>query len=79
MCNMYEFAGLRWDAEKRAEDLKRYGLLIYDVFKGAISKRVFDANHGEELSVAIGKGLEDCSEFKEYLRKFSGDIFSKGV
>lgn len=77
ICNMFYFDGLRWDAKKRAKDLAQFGLLDYDVFNGIISKRVFDANHAEELSVAFGKGLADCEEFRAYLKKYSDDIFGK--
>ena len=77
MCNMFEFDGLSWDAEKRAEDLERYGLLSYDVFKGAISKRVFDSNNFGECAVAFGKGLARCEEFRRYIAPLAGYFFDK--
>ena len=77
MCNMFKFDGLHWDAKKKAEDLGRFGLLSYDVFKGIISKRVFDSNKFGECAVAFGKGLARCEEFRRYIAPLAGYFFDK--
>ncbi len=76
LCNMFDFdtEKLTFDADKKAEDLEKYGLFDYEHFKGVVSKRFFDNNHCEEFSVAFGKELIDASYLKAYLRKFASSI-----
>ena len=77
MCNMFEFDGVRWDAEKRAADLAKYGLLNYDVFDGIISRKTFYSNHFDECAVAFGKGLAKCDDFVGYIAMFRDYFFDK--
>ena len=77
MCNMFDFDGVRWDAAKRTSDLAKYGLLSYSSLEDVISRRTFDANHCEELSVAFGKGLVSCEAFSNYLKNVADYIFDK--
>lgn len=76
-CNMFDFdtEAMRWKG--KAEDLAKFGLLSYDVFNGAISKRTFDSNHFDECSVAFGKGLAQCADFVSYITHFAGYFFRK--
>ena len=78
MCNMFEYDAERMVYAKRDEDLKQYGKLSYDVFDGIISKRTFYSNHFDECSVAFGKGLARCENFRAYIAKFAGYFFDEG-
>lgn len=75
MVNRFAFVKgeLRYDAEKKQADLKKYGRLPYDVLADYFSYEVFKKNRWDEMSVAIAKGLltEDelvgvIAEFEEY-------------
>ena len=78
ICNRFDFDGMKFDVEKRKADLKKYGRLDYEPFRGIVSKEFFDANHVDEFGVAFGKGLVSAEEFKAYLDKFAGYIFNEG-
>ena len=80
MCNMFDFNtnAMTYDAEKKAEDLVTYGKLSYDVFDGIISRSTFYSNHFDECSVAFGKGLARCDDFRAYIAKFAGYFFDEG-
>ncbi|MBR1437865.1 MAG: hypothetical protein IJ587_04945 [Synergistaceae bacterium] len=73
LCNRYDFdtQTMRYDSEKKALDLERYGTLEYEKLNGIISEEFFDKNHCEEFSVSIGKGLITEEDLKEYLMKYS--------
>ena len=77
ICNMFDFDTEAMKFKGKAEDLAKYGLLSYDALNDVISKRTFDSNHCEELSVAFGKGLATCEEFRTYLSTFTDGIFRK--
>ena len=76
LCNMFDFdtEKMTFDADKKTEDLEKYGLLDYEHFKNVVSKEFFDNNHCEEFSVAFGKELIDAKHLKAYLRKFASCI-----
>ena len=76
LCNMFDFdtEKMTFDAAKKAEDLEKYGLYVYDPTKSVVSKEFFDNNHCEEFSVALGKGLVDASYLKAYAKKFASSI-----
>ena len=76
LCNMFDFdtENMTFDAAKKAEDLEKYGLYVYDPTKSVVSKEFFDNNHCEEFSVAFGKGLIDASYLKAYSKKFASSI-----
>lgn len=73
LCNMFDFdtQNMTFDKEKKLADLEKYGKLPYKNFEGVISKNVFDNNHIEDFSVAIGKGLIHTDWFISYLSKFA--------
>ena len=64
-------------AAKKAADLGQYGRLSYDVFDGVISRKTFYSNHFDECSVAFGKGLARCDDFRAYIAKFAGYFFNE--
>ena len=76
LCNMFDFdtENMTFDADKKADDLEKYGLLDYEALNSVVSKECFDNNHGEEFSVAFGKELIDANYLKAYLRKFASYI-----
>ena len=57
--NIFEVdtAIMAYDAEKKAADIEKYGLLTLEDFGGMITEDAFDAFNGAYLNVAIGKGL----------------------
>ncbi len=73
LCNTFEFDTnkMRYDADKKAEDLSTYGKISYETLKGIMSREFFDANHCEELKVAIDKGLISIDDFEAYIRKLA--------
>ena len=77
MCNMFDFDGVRWDAAKKAADLAKCGRLSYEALEDVISRRTFEANHCDELSVAFVKGLASCEDFKRYLHGVADYLFDK--
>ncbi len=76
LCNMFDFdtEKMTFDADKKAEDLEKYGLFDYENFKSVVSKEFFDNNHCEEFTVAFGKELIDANHLKAYLKKFASCI-----
>ena len=70
-CNRFEFDGMKFDADKRKADLEKYGRLEYEVLSEILSKEFFYANHFDELSAAVGKGLISIEQLKAYLSKFT--------
>ena len=79
LCNRFDFdiEKMRYNPDKKANDLENYGKLDYNYFKNIISKDFFYKNHCEEFSVAFAKGLMSRNEFKAYLEKFA-HCFLKG-
>ena len=73
LCNRYEFEAdsLKYDAEKKDADLKKYGRLEYEELDGIISEEFYENNHVGEFSVAIGKGLMTLDELRGYLRMYA--------
>ncbi len=72
-CNRFEFdtESMTYDEAKRAADLEKYGRLEYEVLGEIMSEEFFYANHFDELSVAVGKGLTSVEQLKAYLSKFT--------
>ena len=73
ICNMFDFdtEAMTYHKDKKFVDLQKYGKLDYEEFKDIMQREFFDANHVDEVSVAIGKGLLTLEQLKAYLRKFS--------
>ena len=71
----FDLEAMTYNKAKKTDDLETYGLLSYEALKDVISKHTFDSNHCEALSVAFGKGLISCKQFKTYLARFADYIF----
>lgn len=73
ICNQFDFdtEAMTYHKDKKYVDLQQYGKLDYEEFKDIMPREFFNANHVEELSVAIGKGFITLEKLKAYLRKFS--------
>ena len=73
LCNRYKYdiEKMRYDKAAKKSDLEKYGLLEYDELKGILSHEFFDANHCEEFSVSIGKGLLTLEELRSYLATYA--------
>ena len=70
-CNRFEFDGMTYDKAKKAADLEKYGRLEYEILTEILSEKFFYANHFDELSVAVGKGLMSIEQLKAYLSQFT--------
>ena len=59
MVNRFEFVKgeLRYDEQKKKADLEKYGRLPYAAVADYVSYEFYKKNRGDELSVAIAKGL----------------------
>lgn len=73
LCNMFEYDTdtMTYDAEKKAEDLEKYGKLCYEAFDGIVSKELFERNKFGEFSVVLGKGLMTLEQLRNYFGKFT--------
>ncbi len=60
----------KFDREKMAADIEKYGLFTYDDWKEYVTEEQFYAFNGAYLKVAIGKGLITAEEIVEYIEKF---------
>lgn len=79
LCNRFEYdtEKMTYDFEKKDADIKRYGILDYELFDGAISKDFYMKNKCYEFAVSIGKGLMTLEQLKEYLSKYAGYFIGK--
>ena len=62
---------LAYDADKKASDIKKYGLLTLEDYDGMITDTAFEAFNGEYLGVAIGKGNLTWDDIKALAEKYS--------
>lgn len=60
----------RFDTEKMAADIQKYGISTYDEWKEYATEEQFDAFNGKYLKIAIGKGLVTKNEVVGYINKF---------
>ena len=78
--NMFEVGDdLKWDEEKKLEDIERYGLIEYDEVKDIVPYEIFVASNFKYFKVAFAKGLltmEDVKRFLEWYRSLerNGEI-----
>lgn len=78
--NMFEVGDdLKWDEEKKREDIEKYGLFEYDEVKDIIPYEIFVASNFKYFKVAFAKGLltmEDVKRFLEWYRSLerNGEI-----
>lgn len=78
--NMFEVGDdLKWDEEKKREDIEKYGLFEYDEVKDIVPYEIYVASNFKYYKVAFAKGLltmEDVKRFLEWYRSFerNGEI-----
>lgn len=60
----------KYDKEKMAADIEKYGLSSYDEWKEYATEEQFYAFNGAYLKVAIGKGIITAEEIVGYIEKF---------
>lgn len=66
---------LKYDAQKKAADIERYGLYTYEDFAAYLPPEAFEIFRVAELKVAVGKGLITYEKILEYIEEFlRGDI-----
>lgn len=78
--NMFKVGDdLKWDEDKKREDIERYGLFEYDEVKDIVPYEIFVASNFKYFKVAFAKGLltmEDVKRFLEWYRSLerNGEI-----
>lgn len=78
--NMFEVGDdLKWDEEKKREDIEKYGLFEYDEVKDIVPYEIYVASNFKYYKVAFAKGLltmEDVKRFLEWYRSLerNGEI-----
>ncbi len=77
MVNRFDFVKgeLRYDPQKKLADLEKYGRLPYAAVAEYVSYEFYKQNRGDELSVAIGKGLLTVEELQGLVAKFFDCFF----
>ena len=77
MVNRFDFVKgeLRYDPQKKLADLEKFGRLPYEVVAEYLSYEFYKQNRGDELSVAIGKGLLTVEELQGLVAKFFDCFF----
>lgn len=70
LVNVFDYDGLKYDAEAMAKDLEIYGYMDYSFWAPYISKEQFDAFAGEYMSVAIGKGYITTEDLIDRIRQY---------
>lgn len=69
--NYFDYdASLKYDSDKRDEDIRKYGLYTYDDFKDYIRKEIFDLLPIPYLKVSVGKGLTTKEKIIEVMKKY---------
>lgn len=69
--NYFDYdASLKYDSNKREEDIKKYGLYTYDDFKDYIRKEIFDLLPIPYLKVSVGKGLTTKEKIIGVMKKY---------
>lgn len=68
--NYFDYdASLKYDSDKRDEDIRKYGLYTYDDFKDYIRKKIFDLLPIPYLKVSVGKGLTTKEKIIRVMKK----------
>lgn len=69
--NYFDYdASLKYDSDKRDEDIRKYGLYTYDDFKDYIRKEIFDLLPIPYLKVSVGKGLTTKEKIIGVMKKY---------
>lgn len=69
--NYFDYdASLKYDSDKRDENIRKYGLYTYDDFKDYIRKEIFDLLPIPYLKVSVGKGLTTKEKIIGVMKKY---------
>lgn len=69
--NYFDYdASLKYDFDKRDENIRKYGLYTYDDFKDYIRKEIFDLLPIPYLKVSVGKGLTTKEKIIGVMKKY---------
>lgn len=69
--NYFDYdASLRYDSDKRDEDIRKYGLYTYNNFEDYIRKEIFDLLPIPYLKVSVGKGLTTKEKIIGVMKKY---------
>lgn len=69
--NIYECdENLKYDKNKKKEDIEKYGLFTYDEWKEYVSEEEFDMFNFKDFKVSIAKGLCSEEDIKHYIKDF---------
>ena len=69
--NIYECDNnLKYDENKKKEDIEKYGLFTYDDWKEYVSKEEFDIFNFKDFKVSFAKGLCSADDIKHYINDF---------
>ena len=69
--NYFEYdANLKYNEQKRKNDIEKYGLYTYDEFKDYIRKDIFDLLPIPYLKVSVGKGLTTKKQIIDVMKKY---------
>lgn len=74
--NIFEYdpQTLAFDKEKMREDVDKYGLLGYEVFKKYIPEKIYNLLPCKYFGVSIGKGLLTWKKIDEYASKWKKQL-----
>lgn len=61
---------MRYDQEKMAQDIEKYGLYTYEDFAGIIPVEAYVAFNGDWLKVAMGKGFVTWDDIQKYADRY---------
>lgn len=61
---------LKFDAAKKQEDIKKYGLYAYEEWSEWFSREQFELFNVKYLKVSVGKGLLSEEKIKEYVNRY---------
>lgn len=69
--NYFEYdENLKYDEEKKSQDIEEFGLFTYDDFSQYVSLETFYAFNGQYLKISIGKGLMTWDELVYLMNKY---------
>lgn len=70
--NIFEYdENLKYDEEKKQNDIETYGLYTYEDFKDLVSFEIYESFPANYFAVAIGKGLLTWDDIYYYIERYT--------
>ena len=70
--NIFEYdENLKYDEEKKQNDIETYGLYTYEDFKDLVSYEIYESFPANYFAVAIGKGLLTWDDIYYYIERYT--------